>query len=49
MSEGQQPCVLRRHPLDIVAMHEHDVVPVGAVHVQVDLTDVGGESSGSGL
>lgn len=35
--------------LDVVAVHEHDVVPVGAIHVQVDLPDVGGESSGSGL
>lgn len=35
--------------LDVVAVHEHDVVPVGAVHVQVDLADVGGQSSGSGL
>lgn len=40
---------IERYPLDIVAMHEHDVVPVGAVHIQVDLSDVGGESSGSGL
>lgn len=30
-------------------MHEHDVVPVGSVHIQVDLPDVGGYSSGSGL
>lgn len=35
--------------LDVIAVHEHDVVPVGSIHVQVDLSDVGGESSGSGL
>lgn len=40
---------LERHSLDVVAVHEHDVVPVGPIHVQVDLSDVGGESSGSGL
>lgn len=38
-----------KYPLDIIAMHEHDVVPVGSVHIQVDLPDVGGYSSGSGL
>ena len=35
--------------LDVVAVHEHDVVPVGAVHVQVDLTDVGRQPSSSDL
>lgn len=35
--------------LDVVAVHEHDVVPVSAIYVQVDLPDVRGESSGSGL
>lgn len=38
-----------RYTLDIVAVHEHDVVPVGPVHVQVDLPDVRRESSGSGF
>lgn len=35
--------------LDVVAVHEHDVVPVGPVDVQVDLTDVWRCSFGSGL
>jgi len=35
--------------LDVVAVHEHDVVPVGSVHIQIDLSDVRGQSSGSGL
>lgn len=38
-----------RYSLDVVAVHEHDVIPVGAVHIQVYLPDVRGESSGSGL
>lgn len=38
-----------RYALDVVAMHEHDVVPVGAVHIQVNLPNVRGESSGPGL
>lgn len=38
-----------KYPLDIVASHEHDVVPVSPVHVQVDLPDVGRQPSGSGL
>lgn len=35
--------------LDVVAVHEHDVVPVGPVDVQVDLTDVRRRSPGPGL
>lgn len=38
-----------RYTLDIVAVHEHDVVPVGPVHVQVDLPDVRRQSSGPGF
>lgn len=40
---------MERDSLDVVAVPEHDVVPVGAIHVHVDLPDVRGESSGSGL